>query len=40
MATFDEFLQNFWRITVGFMEEDYAVKSLKIEIEDASLSHT
>jgi hypothetical protein len=44
MATFEEFLRNYWRITVGLMQKNFAVETLKIEItnyeeEYADLSH-
>lgn len=44
MATFEEFLDNYWRITIGLMQNNFAVKTLKIDItkygeEYADFSH-
>ncbi len=32
MMTFEEFLYDFYRITVGLIQQDYDVTSLKIDI--------
>ena len=32
MMTFEEFLYDFYRITIGLMQQDYDITSLKIDI--------